>query len=87
MPSNRPESVKDITWQLVNNDPGKVTTMVLTWCYFAYGYHKLQFKNGNGNVLSNLPKKGSSINDVTAHGRASIKDCDFYYKKDDVGWG
>jgi hypothetical protein len=85
MPSDRPESVKDITWQLVNNDPGKVATMVLTWCYFAYGYHKLKFKNVN--VQSNLPIKGSSINDVTALGRAGIKDCDFYYKKDDVGWG
>jgi hypothetical protein len=47
MPSDRPESVKDITWQLVNNDPGKVATIVLTRCYFAYGYHKLQVKTEN----------------------------------------
>ena len=27
MPSDRPESVKDITWQLVNNDPGETTKL------------------------------------------------------------
>ena len=35
MPSDRPESVKDITWQLVNNDPGVRPPMALVRLYRA----------------------------------------------------
>ena len=36
MPSDRPESVKDITWQLVNNDPGMSKALVSNSAFTAF---------------------------------------------------
>jgi hypothetical protein len=52
MPSDRPDSVKDITWQLVNNDPGNVSDTVRLFLNTVLNLVKFLPKSLGGSRLS-----------------------------------